>query len=265
MKRRPLACAALALALASPALAGEGDPFASYRAGDFGTAAQEFERRAREAPEDPALRLALGSARYQLGEIEEAVRAWGSLLTTAEPRLREAALYNLGNAAYRQGRLFDAERFFENALELDPKDADAQANLALVRRRLAQRDRAKPPGPSAAEGSSGTTQSPAQGQNGGQAATSPSGGSDRNGAPGQAPTPPPQAGEPSTQESAGKPVSQQAPDSTRGKGGAGEASAEPARVLTRAEAERLLQALEERRPEGRRGRPTRRPASGEDW
>jgi hypothetical protein len=61
---------------------------------------------------------------------------------TAETALaadpRQAGPHNLlGFLAHREGRLIEAQREFEHAVALDGADADAQANLADVRRELA--------------------------------------------------------------------------------------------------------------------------------
>jgi tetratricopeptide (TPR) repeat protein len=48
-------------------------------------------------------------------------------------------VYNLGNSAYRQGRLEEAVELYKRALELDPDDRDAKFNLEFVRDEIRRR------------------------------------------------------------------------------------------------------------------------------
>ncbi len=69
----------------------------------------------------------------------EADRAFTQAALSPESKLREEALYNLGNSAYRQGRLEEAVELYKAALELDPADEDAKFNLEFVRNEIRRR------------------------------------------------------------------------------------------------------------------------------
>jgi tetratricopeptide (TPR) repeat protein len=69
----------------------------------------------------------------------EAEQAFASVALSGDPDLREAALYNLGNCAYRQGRLQEAVELYRAALEIDPDDEDAKFNLEFVRDEIRRR------------------------------------------------------------------------------------------------------------------------------
>lgn len=115
------------------------DPFEAYEAGAWEEALEGFLDRRAERPEDPAELLNVASTRYQMGDFDEAARTFASVAATAPPGLRQKALYNLGNTAYRQGRLEEAVERYRQALELDPDDEDSKFNLEFVQRELERR------------------------------------------------------------------------------------------------------------------------------
>lgn len=130
------------------------DPFDAYEARAWEEALEGFLDRRAQRPDDPAELLNVGSTHYQMGEYEEAVRAFraaasdtGSTSTDIPATVRQKALYNLGNTAYRQGRLEEAVEHYREALELDPEDQDAKINLELVQRELEQRQQQSQPQP----------------------------------------------------------------------------------------------------------------------
>jgi tetratricopeptide (TPR) repeat protein len=82
---------------------------------------------------DPAARFANANALAAAGELEEAKRGYEALLAEG---LESPALHvNLGSVRLRAGRRGAAIASFERALRLDPRDADARANLELARGR----------------------------------------------------------------------------------------------------------------------------------
>jgi tetratricopeptide (TPR) repeat protein len=82
---------------------------------------------------DPSLRFAEANHLHALGDLEGAARAYEAL---AAEGLESPALHvNLGRVRFLAGRRGAAVSSFERALRLDPTDADARADLALVRAR----------------------------------------------------------------------------------------------------------------------------------
>jgi tetratricopeptide (TPR) repeat protein len=80
---------------------------------------------------DPAARFAAANRLHDAGDFEGAARAYGALLGEG---LESPALHvNLGSARFRAGRRGAALASLERALRLDPRDADARADLAAVR------------------------------------------------------------------------------------------------------------------------------------
>lgn len=72
-----------------------------------------------------------GAAEYQRGDYQQALADFGR---ATDP----AASYNRGNALARLGRYADAVAAYEQALKIDPADADARANKAAVEALLKQ-------------------------------------------------------------------------------------------------------------------------------
>ncbi|MFQ3620438.1 MAG: tetratricopeptide repeat protein [Spirochaetales bacterium] len=71
----------------------------------------------------------LGTVYYSLGEKEPALKEWEKALTTSNAKLRFHVLFNKGFAALELGKAKEAEKFFIQALELDPKSIAAKVNL----------------------------------------------------------------------------------------------------------------------------------------
>ena len=113
----------------------------------YDAAQREYEKLADERPNDARLRFNAGAAAYQAGQFEDAVKHFNSVTVAPDVKLQQRAYYNLGDAQYRMGAGLDdsqkkmeqwqeAVQSYESALKLDPKDADAQFNAQLVKKRL---------------------------------------------------------------------------------------------------------------------------------
>lgn len=114
-----------------------------YDAGSYRDAYRSFQR-ALEASADPALEYNAAAALYRMKRYDEAARRFRNA-AGGPARLRERSHYNLGNALVRAaedaagGRkdelLDQAIAAYEEALRLEPTDADARWNLELALRR----------------------------------------------------------------------------------------------------------------------------------
>ena len=247
------------------------DPYRAYEQGLFDQALAGFVDQQVSRPDDPAVALNLGSVHYKMGDWEAAGRAFAEAAMAAEPSLSEQALYNLGNVAYRQGRLGEAVELYRAALELDPDDEDAKFNLEFVRdeiRRRQEEAQKQKQQPQEKEQQDGGQQAGGEQEDGEQEDQQQDeqqhGGQQEDGQQG----PQQQEGEPpNSQEQPGESEEPQPdpPGQAQGEQPApSEAAAE--RPMTPEEAERFLQALEEGRPvlrdpkaSGRRARPAK------DW
>jgi Ca-activated chloride channel family protein len=155
------AAAALLLIIAAPpALAAEVTGQAHYEAGRWPEAARAFRLEDGGELPTPPTSFAIGAARYRAGEYAPASRAFEAALRSSDPQLRAHALYNLGNALFREGEgslgeepqktLADWQRALDayaGALKLGP-DEDTSKNHELVahaREQLERRLAEEPP------------------------------------------------------------------------------------------------------------------------
>jgi tetratricopeptide (TPR) repeat protein len=132
-----------------------------YYARSWHEAAQAFQSMihdatmARESDALPLLNYDLATTDYRLGRFDAAAQNFHTAVG-GDPKLAERAYYNLGNTYVWQARssvdhttkrmaLRGAVSSYEEALALDPHDADAKWNLEVALRRLA--DATVPPSP----------------------------------------------------------------------------------------------------------------------
>lgn len=211
----------------------------AYRDGDYSKAIERYRAALIRGASTPRLEYNLGTALFQVGELEEAQRFLGSALRAQDPELRASAFYNLGVVLTQSGsdsadNLRAAVEAFRRSLLLDPHDQDARWNLELAMRRLRELDQTSQP--LAASGEQG-----------------------------EAPPQPPGAGdEQLPREGEGsEPLPQ--PGETEQPGGALEDLAEPPFPLELAE--QILRAVEERERSLQREklRRQRRRVSGPEW
>lgn len=73
------------------------------------------------------------NAAYAEGRYEEAASGYEALLAESESA---TLYYNLGNARFKQGELAQAILNYERALRLDPRNKDAQYNLAFAQSKI---------------------------------------------------------------------------------------------------------------------------------
>jgi Ca-activated chloride channel homolog len=120
--------------------AGQGERH--YQAGNYHGAYDAF-RRALAEDSTPQAVYRIGNTLYRLRRYEDAAERFRQA-TWGPEQLRQRSFYNLGNALVRAAeetpesneRLHRAVAAYEEALRLDPTDADAKWNLELALRRL---------------------------------------------------------------------------------------------------------------------------------
>ena len=111
----------------------------AYEQGKFDDALKELVDAQVEKPEDVLLKYNIGQTHYRMRNYPEAEEAFLSAAASGDPVLEPKALYNLGNCAYRQGKLEEAVAHYQKTLELDPEDEDARFNLEFVREEIKRR------------------------------------------------------------------------------------------------------------------------------
>ncbi len=112
----------------------------AYEDGEYPEALAHYQQAQLDRPDDRRLQFNIGDSHYRLGEYEAAEQSFGRVIALgADDKIAQRTFYNLGNTLYPQGRLEEAIDAYEDALELDPDDEDAQHNLAFVREELERR------------------------------------------------------------------------------------------------------------------------------
>jgi len=112
----------------------------NFRDGDYDEAMKNFQRAKDAASDNPLAMYNLGTALYKNGKIGEAAKEFSNALTQdtmiTDTILTKNLLYNIGNCAYLADSFRQAARFYKSAVILDPEDEDAKYNLELALRHL---------------------------------------------------------------------------------------------------------------------------------
>ena len=241
-------------------------PYDAFDAGAYSQALDRFADRQTERPDDPELSLNVGAAHYKLNDFAAADAQFYRAAAIGDDELRAQALYNLGNSAFRQGKLGEAIDFYMASLEANPDDLDTKFNLEFVREELKkQQEQQQNQGNEDQEQESqeGAEQQPEDSEQGG--AEQPEDQQQDDGAQGQAPSEDQQPREDSDGD--GIPDAADAPPEGDGSdpGSQGGPREQPP-GMTPEEAERYLQALEEGRLDpNRRGQRGRNKRQAKDW
>ncbi len=133
----PLVIAALAVAAPAEVRAQAGraetrEGNRLYEEGRFAEAHEKYLEALLEAPDSPIIQFNDGNALYQGEDYESALESFRAAVESGDPELAAAAWYNLGNTLYRQGALPESLEAFKQALLANPTDADAKHNLERV-------------------------------------------------------------------------------------------------------------------------------------
>ena len=109
-----------------------------FNEGRFEEARERYLDALRESPTSPLIRFNEGNALYESAEFRQALDAYQQAITTEDPSLQAKAWYNLGNALYRQQMLQESVEAYRQALRSDPTDPDAKHNLEWVLKQMEQ-------------------------------------------------------------------------------------------------------------------------------
>lgn len=106
----------------------------NYEENDLG-AAEEAYRKALEAQESAKGTYNLGNSIYQQGRYDEAIKHYEKAAEASrDPQARANAFHNLGNAYFQQGDYANSAEAYKNALRLSPNDMETKINLAQALR-----------------------------------------------------------------------------------------------------------------------------------
>jgi len=127
-----------------------------YQRGNYQGALSDFEKRLRSGENAPAIRFDAGAAAYKAGDFKKAADYFSAAMTSSDPKIRDAATYNLANSLVRSGegaeekeaKLSDwnnALQHYETVLKDRPSDAKAKENRDIVRKLIADLNKKEPP------------------------------------------------------------------------------------------------------------------------
>lgn len=136
-------CAACLLALIAALAACDADPSEQIQAGnallmraEYRAAAVAYQVAQAVSPDEPDAYFNAGIALALSGQFAQAEEAFRMALRVDTGQLAQAIYYNLGNVYFDQRRFEAAVVAYQQALLLNPGDADARYNLELALRRL---------------------------------------------------------------------------------------------------------------------------------
>ncbi len=203
-----------------------------YEQGQFEEAYERYLEALREAPGSPAIRFDQGNALYRTEDYQRAAEAYEDAIETGDPSVAAAAWYNLGNALYRAQQLQGSLESYKSALRLDPSDIDAKHNLERAFEQMQQQEQQQQQPQDGESGEQDQTEQPEEGQSEDRQE------SQQGQQPGDEPDPeaPPDGGEENEPQEQGSP---DPPDEEEG------GQQPPPGGMSREEAERLLQAIQE--------------------
>jgi Ca-activated chloride channel family protein len=118
-----------------------------FNSGNFGEAAAVFEDKLQGQPGSRELQFNAGAAAYKTGDHEQAATHFTEALLSPNPKLREAAAYNLANTLVRKGEAAqdtaakktnwqNAIEQYDEVLQLNPDNNFAKENRDLVKKLL---------------------------------------------------------------------------------------------------------------------------------
>ena len=110
----------------------------AYGKQEYYAAVDAYQTAVSEKPENPITYHNLGTAYYKIGNFRKASTAFQTSLIKGDIHNSADVYYNLGNAQFQLRDYTAAIKSYENALGLNPQDADTKHNLALARQLLKQ-------------------------------------------------------------------------------------------------------------------------------
>ncbi len=134
-----LACLALpSLAAAQPGRGAVDAGNRLYDDGRYEEAHEQYLEALREAPDSPIVPFNDGNALYRTEELQRAMESYRQAAESGDQGVEARAWYNLGNALYRQQQLEPALEAYKEALRRNPADTDAKHNVEVTLEQLQQ-------------------------------------------------------------------------------------------------------------------------------
>lgn len=152
----PLAITALLILLVPGSLSAATSGINDYQQGNYQKALKDFEQRLQSGANAPEIRFDAGAAAYKAGDFKKAADYFAAAMTSTDPKIRDAATYNLANSLVRSGEGADGKeaklsdwnnalQHYETVLKDRPSDAKAKENREIVRKLIADLNKKEPP------------------------------------------------------------------------------------------------------------------------
>ena len=109
-----------------------------YDEGRYEEAHEQYLEALRQAPDSPIVPFNDGNALYRTEELQRAMESYRQAGESGDPAVEAQAWYNLGNALYTQEQLEPALEAYKEALLRNPADTDAKHNLEVTLEQLQQ-------------------------------------------------------------------------------------------------------------------------------
>ena len=128
-----LACLALpSIAAAQPGRGAVDAGNRHYDEGRYEEAHEQYLEALRQAPDSPIVPFNDGNALYRTEELQRAMESYRRAVESGDPAIEAQAWYNLGNALYKQQQLEPALEAYKEALRRNPADTDAKHNFEVT-------------------------------------------------------------------------------------------------------------------------------------
>ena len=132
-----LACLALpSIAAAQPGRGAVDAGNRLYDEGRYEEAHEQYLEALRQAPDSPIVPFNDGNALYRTEELQRAMESYRRAVESGDPAIEAQAWYNLGNALYKQQQLEPALEDYKEALRRNPADTDAKHNFEVTLEQL---------------------------------------------------------------------------------------------------------------------------------
>ena len=105
-----------------------------YLKGDYQKALELYKKAEAKEPSSPVISYNLGNVGYQQKDFQQTERYYQRALGNMDKRQLANTYYNLGNNYFRQGRIEESLKSYENCLKLNPNDLDAKYNIEFIKR-----------------------------------------------------------------------------------------------------------------------------------
>ena len=109
-----------------------------YDEGRYEEAHEQYLEALRQAPDSTIVPFNDGNALYRTEELGRAMESYRQAVDSGDPAVESRAWYNLGNALYKQQQLEPALEAYKEALRRNPTDTDAKHNFELALEQLEQ-------------------------------------------------------------------------------------------------------------------------------